>query len=920
MSSSRPVAPPTDVSRPGSGILTPSSDSLLNHDAAFGEVSKTAGRRGSSALEHLLKSYIVVKVGSPLNNRTYETQSDNPRAVSSQCCGQTFHSAAVDAHSPRGAVSFPPRPLFAQWGSSLKPTLRIPHQDPSILKDRMADRPSLLIARNESSKTLYAVERADKNLFTVCKLGSWVNIQELAAKATVASQTIAKSRPSPQGPQAVPLTTPQLHKEQKEKKLAIEALQSIVRKRARSQSTVTVEETGRAEKRIRSDDDASRPPTPLSQTVVGEKKTAGLAHVFETAPALAPALMEDVMASPTAENMYNNIRAQYLEVLYKSKGSLAYFAKGPLSRARAAFHMDCDGNLSMDDLIEYLTSQIMTTVQLDKKYRETIPDIISKMKTHVESSDDGSKSKKRKPKKMKLGKDGLYPTEDSVVRTWWTANRPEIADEDASITPAQIRSHVDLLRTRETQLQMILILEILSLEPLRPKENEEESQLPGLAPTENKDGSASQPMKKRNKHKLPVLVDVHADRLCIWQSTASDELRLLEDTQVVTQADGTKLGQKASADPLKDFCTDIIMQFFAARLPELCDGINRKLGGPVIIPTPKPKQTKPSSSSKPKSKTNVVAKRSISASKASKSIQEELAKEQSRRSVSRGPGSAIALMRSATSSTLPALKRESSDQSLLSGMAKAEPGSLSERSRVLSRSSSMTALGDVKAQKKAIVDAELRNAISMLRKPNREMANLDVVEAAERRTSGGLSHTRKTKKPVRHPLFQSVQVKATPANNRFRDALAEAGGSAKMPAIFMPPSSASMIPSTAKRRSTSDYFGSFSSSAVKATPSRPRASAPLGAPHDEPSIPPSSPLMARVPATTPAQPRPRAMRSPSPIGAHIFDTPVKAATSFSLPEDEIAATPVMKTAAPAEKKASSIYEKLGWDDDFDDLL
>ncbi|KAG7119198.1 hypothetical protein HYQ45_015228 [Verticillium longisporum] len=912
MSSSRPVAP-TDASRPGSGILTPSSDSLLNHDAAFGEISKTAGRRGSSALEHLLKSYIVVK----------------PYRLNAVARPSTLQPLML---LPREELSLSLLDLFSPNGDLPSSRLYESHIKILDLEDRMADRPSLLIARNESSKTLYAVERADKNLFTVCKLGSWVNMQELAAKATVASQTIAKSRPSPPGPQVVPLTTPQLHKEQKEKKLAIEALQSIVRKRARSQSTATVEETRRAEKRIRSDDDASRPPTPLSQAVVSEKKTAGVAHgvaaVIEQVPASAPALVEDVMASPTAEDMFKNIRAQYLEVLYKSKGSLAYFAKGPLSRARAAFHMDCDGNLSMDDLIEYLTSQIMTTVQLDKKYRETIPDIISKMKTHVESSDDGSKPKKRKPKKMKLGKDGLYPTEDSVVRTWWTANRPEIADEDASITPAQIRSHVDLLRTRETQLQMILILEILSLELLRPKENEEESQLPGLAPTENKDGSASQPVKKRSKHKLPVLVDVHADRLCIWQSTASDELRLLEDTQVVTQADGTKLGQKASADPLKDFCTDIIMQFFAARLPELCDGINRKLGGPVIIPTPKPKQTKPSSSSKPKSKTNVVAKRSISASKASKSIQEELAKEQSRRSVSRGPGSAIALMRSATSSTLPALKRESSDQSLLGGMAKAEPGSLSERSRVLSRSSSMTALGDVKAQKKAIVDAELRNAISVLRKPNREMANLDVVEAAERRTSGGLSHTRKTKKPVRHPLFQSVQVKATPANNRFRDALAEAGGSAKMPAMSMPPSSASMIPSTAQRRSTADFFGSFSSSAVKATPSRPRASAPLGAPHDEPSIPPSSPLMARkparqqlaVPAATPARPRPRAMRSPSPIGAHVFDTPVEAATSFSLPEDEIAATPVMKTAAPAEKKASSIYEKLGWDDDFDDLL
>ncbi|KAM0279491.1 hypothetical protein ACHAQH_004551 [Verticillium albo-atrum] len=912
MSSSRPVAP-TDASRPGSGILTPSSDSLLNHDAVLVESPRSSGRRGSSALEHLLKSYIVVK----------------PYRLNAVARPSTLQPLML---IPREELSLSFLDLFSPNGDLPSSRLYESHIKILDLEDRMADRPSLLIARNESSKTLYAVERADKNLFTVCKLGSWVNVLELLAKATVSSKTATKPRPCPQESQAVPLTTPQLHKEQKEKQLAIEALQSIVRKRGRSQSVATFEEGGRAEKRLRSDDDASRPPTPLSQTVAEPKMVSradGAVAVVNKAPSLAPpaapAPMEDAVTSPTAEDMFNNIRAQYSEVLYKSKGSLAYFAKGPLSRARAAFHMDCDGNLNMDDLIEYLISQILTTVQLDKKYRETVPDIISKMKTHVESSDDGSKLKKRKPKKMKLGKDGLYPAEDSIIRTWWTTNRPQFSDEDASITPAQIRSHVDLLRTRETQLQMILILEILALEPLRPRENEEESQLPGLA-SAAKVIAAAQPAKKRSKHKLPVLVDVHADRLCIWQSTASDELRLLEDSQVVRPAHGSKPGQKASADPLKDFCTDIIMQFFAARLPELCDGINRKLGGPVIIPTPKPKQPKPSSSSKPKSKSSVVAKRSISASKASKTIQEELAKEQSRRSVSRGPGSAIALMRSATATTLPALKRESSDQSLLNGMVKPEPGSLSDRSRMLSRSNSMTALGDAKAQKKALVDAELRNAISVLRKPNREIASLDVVEAAERRTSGGLSHTRKTKKPVRHPLFQSVQVKATPANNRFRDALADDGGSAKISTMSIPPSSASMIPSTAQRRSTADFFGSYSSSAVKATPSRPRASAPRREPHDEPSIPPSSPLMARkparqqpVPTTTPARPQPRAMRSPSPVGVHIFDTPVKAATSFSLPEDGIAATPLAKMAAPTQKKAS-IYEKLGWDDDLDDLL
>ncbi|KAM0322881.1 hypothetical protein ACHAQA_009223 [Verticillium albo-atrum] len=844
------------------------------------ESTKSSGRRGSSALEYLLKSYIVVK----------------PYRLNAVARPSTLQPLML---LPREELSLSFLDLFSPNGDLPSSRLYESHIKILDLEDRMADRPSLLIARNESSKTLYAVERADKNLFTVCKLGSWVDVQELLAKATVSSKIAAKTRPSPQEPQAVPTTTPQLHKEQKEKKLAIEALQSIVRKRGRSQSVATLEEGARAEKRIKSDDDASRPPTPLSQTTVEERVSShsavAAALVSETHSLAAPALpapKDDVMMSPTAEDMFNNVRAQYLEVLYKSKGSLAYFAKGPLSRARAAFHLDCDATLNMNDLIDYLTSQIMTTVQMDKKYRETIPDIISKMKTHVESSDDGSKPKKRKPKKLKLGKDGLYPTEDSNIRTWWTTNKPEFTDEDVSITPAQIRSHVELLRTRETQLQMILILEILALEPLRLKEDEEASQLPGLAPTERKDASASQTPKKRNKHKLPVLVDVHADRLCIWQSTASDELRLLEDSQVITEATASKPGQKASADPLKDFCTDIIMQL-------------------------------------PKAKSGAVAKRSISASKASKTIQEELAKEQSRRSVSRGPGSAIALMRSATSATLPALKRESSDQSLLSGMVKPEPGSISDRSRMLSRSNSMAALGDPKAQKKALVDAELRNAISVLRKPNREIASLDIVEAAERRTSGGLSHTRKTKKPVRHPLFQSVQVKATPANNRFRDALADdSGGSAKISTMSIPPSSASMIPSTAQRRSTSDFFGSYSSSAVKATPSRPRASAPREAPeHDEPSIPPSSPLMARkparqtpsVPVTTP-RPQPRVVRSPSPTGMHIFDTPVKTATSFSLPDDEIAATPMAKVATTPAPKKASIYEKLGWDDDFDDLL
>src|SRR5688572_33114776 len=37
---------------------------------------------------------------------------------------------------------------------------------------------------------------------------------------------------------------------------------------------------------------------------------------------------------------------------------------------------------------------------------------------------------------------------------------------------------------------------------------------------------------------------------------------------------------------------------FSARLPQQCDAINKKLGGPVIVSPPKPKSSKHSSSNK----------------------------------------------------------------------------------------------------------------------------------------------------------------------------------------------------------------------------------------------------------------------------------------------------------------------------------
>ncbi|KAK1986288.1 DNA replication regulator SLD3-domain-containing protein [Colletotrichum cereale] len=910
--------PPSDASRQRSGILTPSSDGSLNskHAAPPPSVEMVQRRRsGSHAMGDLLKAAIVVKA--------------HPSSVLAKPC--TLQPLML---LPREYLSLSCLDLGAPQGDLPSSRFYESHIKILDLEDRVAEKPSVLLARNDASKSIYALERAavsGLNLYTVCKLGSWVDLLVLSDNATVTGKHVARmrmaeeARESQQG-QELPLTTPGLHKGLKEKRLAIEALQqSIVRKRGRSQSVSTFDEA-RAEKRTRSDDDVSRPQTPSGLNQVAEAKPE-LTEWIEThldAVEPTPQPVPEPNAQQTPGDIMDNIRTQYTEALYKSMGSLAYFAKGPLSRARAAFHLDCDGTMNMNDLIDFLKSLVMTTVQIDKKYRETIPDIISKLKTHIDSSDEGSKPKRRKSKKMKLGKDGMYPEEDDHVRKWWSLNQPEFGDEDKPVTPAQIKSHVSLLRTRETQLQMILILEILALEPLRTAEGAGESQLPGLSGEPEAEKAAETQPKKRSKHNFPVLADVHADRLCIWQSTASDELRMLEDSQV-TAPSGGEPALKASPDPLKDFCTDIIMPFFAARLPEICDSINRKLGGPVIIAPPQPK-TKPSSSSSSKSDARPGAAAKRPPKPATKNIEKALFREQSRRSVSRGPSNAIALLRSATSANIPGFKRETSDLDRKSSVS---------REGLLSRSNSLSALDDVKAQKKALVEAELKDAITAIRKPNRDLAGKTVIEAAEKRASGGLSSIKKSKKPTRHPLFDSVQVKVTPANHRFRDALAaESKGSSSMaiPMSSLPPSSASRVPSTGPRRGHIDILGSTPLSAIQVTPVKCGVSFLGPSTTNEPAIPPSSPLMARKPAraqhlSVPGnviRSRPQPVRSQSPDMMDLPETPCKQRTVDVL-GGEVAATPTGKSAStpappsPPKEQPKSIYARLGWDDDFDDF-
>ncbi|CAH0049516.1 unnamed protein product [Clonostachys solani] len=888
-------------SRLRSGIMTPSSEGSIQHNGLSSATpdSRKRKREGSLATDHLLRPPIDLKPYPPnlhVPPRTLYPLMLLPRQ-----------------HVPLGSFDF-----LAPYGDL--PQSRFFESRIKILdlESRMGTRPSLLLARSEPRGAIYAVERQQNGLFSVCKLGSWVSIDQLAEHATaIATERMRVPKTEPIEPSApLPLTTPQTHKDEKQKNKAIEAIQSLVRKRSHSQSLSISEGV------------VVKPDPALTASVYGSMNDAKPLEKVEDMSRDIPSKETVGVASGdhqeqiTSEGIFENIRSQYSETLYKSKGSLAYFAKGSLSRARSAFLVDLESNLDMEELIAFLKSMVLTTVQIDKKFRETIPDIMSKMNTVIESSDDGQK-RRRRPKKMKLSKEGLYPLEDESIRSWWSSSKPELEDDKSSNTMSQIKFHSSLLRTRETQLQMILIMEILALECVKETtQTTESSSLPMLpGAIGNPVGSSTPPMappKKRNKHNLSVLIDVHADRLTIWQSTASEEQLLFEDSQQSTPQSQTP-NSKSSQEPLRDFCVDVIMPFYMARLPQLCDPLNRKLGGPLTMSQSKPRSLK-RHPSKQEQKPGAVAKRTAR-HKESRTLERALSYDQQRRSMSRGPNSALALMRSATSAAIPTLKKEESDLGNSGLVSQSRP-----RTSSLVRSTSMVDLQDAKANKKARVEAALKDAIFSIRKPDRNVVGKAMQEEAERKASA-VDSAKKSRRTL-WPSSSGVQVKATPANNRFKDVLGTkkpdtSAAHIPIPSTeIIPPSSVGGVgSSTGERtvlRNTTGNRGLLSVD-ISCTPtkaySRQRNS------NEQQQIPPSSPLFDRDAAL-----------GASPDVRHGRNEPMRKLSFDTSYEDVLFATPVKRQAAqkpaqqykelePAAEQRTdrSIYDQLGWDDDLDDF-
>lgn len=155
---------------------------------------------------------------------------------------------------------------------------------------------------------------------------------------------------------------------------------------------------------------------------------------------------------------------------------------------------------------------------------------------------------------------------------------------------------------------------------------------------------------------------------------------------------------------------------------------------------PKPK-AQSSAASKVPAKPGAATKRPVPAKP--RTLQRALTNDQQKRKAARRPNDMLARMRSATPAAIPGFKREDSEPLSVGSIPRIENSSLHEKSRnILSRSVSNASIEDSKAKQKAQTEAELREAISALKKPNRQAVGKVIVEEAEKRTVAGSSHPR----------------------------------------------------------------------------------------------------------------------------------------------------------------------------------
>lgn len=278
---------------------------------------------------------------------------------------------------------------------------------------------------------------------------------------------------------------------------------------------------------------------------------------------------------------------KYYETLYVAQTSVSYFAKSSLSRIRA---MCKEKYQALDDtpkqsvayvekMILYLRAMILNILDLDSKYD-------AHNFWHAAKSSEFL----------------AFSREEQVCIQKW-ANDLEEKAPGFSVGTVDFKNAIEQLKTREIQLQIIILMEVLALETQR---DQIMGKVTRTSPTPKQKANAPKKglvrLKKKSKEvqkaeesdddtstepNTQTLAIAMFDRLCIRNLSSGGPDKYLGETQYKTPAQAA-----AAADKTQEFCREAIMPFFGARLPELCKKLVQSCRGNstglVRQPTAKP--------------------------------------------------------------------------------------------------------------------------------------------------------------------------------------------------------------------------------------------------------------------------------------------------------------------------------------------
>jgi len=764
--------------------------------------------------------------------------------------------------------------------------------------------PLVFIARPESlpDQSLYAVERAGHKRYALCRLAAWLKDHHIDA--------LASSPPIV----AIPLQPPPLDTQNKSwwQPAALERL-SIPREPSRKAPRLCL--------RLPSHAESATQPKPAVVT-----------------PSIQQSALSDDTCD-TAEDILDRFISQYLDTLYLSKTPLAFFTKGPLSRLRAAFTSGQIEGATLPDLVLFLRSLIPSSSTADKKYRDKLPELLKDLPSQHEDPEHApAAKKKRRKKKLKPDKYGLLPEEAAFFAKWWYQDESSAPSDETAERSLTRRSRQ--LRTRETFMQVVLVLEILSLEAL-----------PEFQPVQEQAPQS----KSKKSDTITTSLELLVDKLCIWHSLHSADL--LGDA---LKPDKTA---KEGANQLHSFCVDVIIPFYMSRTHEHASAVNKKLGGPGATTTSKPKLGRKHSEADTKAPADKKARRPLT----------RVATE----SFSQPAKAPRSFSRSATDSQVFPVKSETPEVSISSIPARRDSQpSLVRKSDVLGKHrllqrevdfGAIAAANEAKAKKKQEVEQKLKDAISTLKKPSRATVSGEFVDAVEQRKRMAEGRARP---PLHKRKSSSVaQVAATPKNGRKISAIAATPHYIPAPSFgrpAVPSSGPSVVPSSSTKQKSlsfahfspvneaSDDEGAVPATdhrprhkdALAETPSKPRvafASLPGASPDDEEahfahvgqdrgdSSPlRESPTLLKTPSKpqrptfsiTPSKPTPPLDFGRAKSKQAVAVTPLKIAATVDS-RNRLKGSSVMTQQQRADEdgskdQADNIYANLGWDDEVDD--